>query len=72
MVKRVIIGFGILNLLAFLLVFKNGQAGIVKNNKTILNYEYEDISYNAYNNMFVIVRLFVVIPLISMVSHQQL
>lgn len=38
----------------FLLVFKNGQAGIVKNNKTILNYEYEDISYNAYNNMFVI------------------
>ena len=40
----------------FLLVFKNGQAGIVKNNKTILNYEYEDISYNAYNNMFVIQR----------------
>lgn len=40
----------------FLLVFKDGQAGIVKNNKTILNYEYEDISYNAYNNMFVIQR----------------
>ncbi len=40
----------------FLLVFKNGQAGIVKNNKTILDYEYEDISYNAYNNMFVIQR----------------
>lgn len=40
----------------FLLVLKNGQAGIVKNNKTILNYEYEDISYNAYNNMFVIQR----------------
>lgn len=52
MVKRVIIGFGILNLLAFLLVFK------------------KPYKKQRYKNM--IVRLFVVILLISMVSHQQL
>ncbi len=40
----------------YLLAFKDGQAGVLKNNKVILDYKYEDISYNLYNNMFVIQR----------------
>lgn len=38
----------------YLFVSKNGQEGIVKDKKTVLKCEYEDISYNAYNNMFII------------------
>lgn len=40
----------------YLVAYKNGQAGLLKNKKVILNYEYEDISYNAYNDVFVIKR----------------
>lgn len=40
----------------YLVAYKNGQAGLLKNKKVILNYEYEDISYNAYNDVFVVKR----------------
>lgn len=40
----------------YLLVLKEGQAGVVKNNKVVLDFEYEDISYNIFNNMFIIQR----------------
>lgn len=40
----------------YLLVLKEGQAGVVKNNKVVLDFEYEDISYNLFNNMFIIQR----------------
>ena len=40
----------------YLVAYKNGQAGLLKNKKVVLNYEYEDISYNAYNDVFVIKR----------------
>lgn len=36
----------------YLVAYKNGQAGLLKNKKVVLNYEYEDISYNAYNDVF--------------------
>ncbi len=38
----------------YLVALKNGQAGLLKNKEIVLNYEYEDISYNAYNNIFII------------------
>lgn len=40
----------------YLIAYKDGQAGLLKNNKKILNYEYEEITYNAYNDVFVIQR----------------
>ena len=40
----------------YLVALKDGQAGLLKNKKVILNYEYEDISYNLYNDVFVIQR----------------
>lgn len=40
----------------YLVALKNGQAGLLKNKKVILNYEYEDINYNLYNDVFVIKR----------------
>lgn len=40
----------------YLVAFKEGQAGLLKNKKVILNYEYEDINYNPYNDVFVIKR----------------
>ena len=40
----------------YLLVLKEGQAGVVKNNKVVLDFEYEDRSYNLFNNMFIIQR----------------
>lgn len=40
----------------YLVAFKEGQAGLLKNKKIILNYEYEDINYNSYNDVFVIKR----------------
>lgn len=40
----------------YLVALKDGQAGLLKNRKVLLNYEYEDISYNSYNNVFVIQR----------------
>ena len=40
----------------YLMVLKDGQAGILRDKKIILNYEYEDIAYNSYNDVFVIQR----------------
>ena len=40
----------------YLVAYKNGQAGLLKNKKVVLNYEYEDINYNSYNDVFVVKR----------------
>lgn len=40
----------------YLVAYKDGQAGLLKNKKNILNYEYEDISYNSYNDVFIVQR----------------
>ena len=40
----------------YLIAYKDGQAGLLKNKKIILNHEYENITYNAYNDVFVIQR----------------
>ncbi len=40
----------------YFVAFKNGQAGLLKNNKEILNYEYEDIQYNGLSDIFIVQR----------------
>ena len=40
----------------YFIAFKNGQAGLLKNNKEILNYEYEDIQHNVLGSIFVTKR----------------
>lgn len=40
----------------YFVAFKNGQAGLLKNNKVILNYEYEDIQYYSANDIFIVQR----------------
>ncbi len=40
----------------YLNAYKDGQAGLLKNKKVILNYEYESITYNAYNDVFLVQR----------------
>ncbi len=40
----------------YLIAYKDGQAGLLKNSKIILNHEYEDIIYYAYNDVFIIQR----------------
>lgn len=40
----------------YFIAFENGQAGLLKNNKEILNYEYEDIQYNVLGSTFVTKR----------------
>lgn len=40
----------------YLIAYKDGQAGLMKNNRKVLNYEYEEITYNSYNDVFVIQR----------------
>ena len=40
----------------YLIAFKDGQAGLLKNKKLILNYEYEDIQYSSLNDVFVVQR----------------
>ena len=40
----------------YFIAFKNGQAGLLKNNKESLNYEYEDIQYNVLGSIFVTKR----------------
>lgn len=39
---------------SYLIVEKNGKAGLVKNNKNILNYEYDDIEYDELNKIFIV------------------
>ena len=40
----------------YLIAFKDGQAGLLKNDEIILNHEYEDIMYYSYNDVFIIQR----------------
>ena len=40
----------------FFIAFKEGQAGLLKGRKVILNYEYEDIQYSSSNDIFVVQR----------------
>lgn len=40
----------------YIVAVKDGQAGLLKNKKSILNYEYEDIIYNLDNDVFIIQR----------------
>lgn len=40
----------------YFIAFKDGQAGLLKNKKQILNYEYEDIQYSSLNSVFVVQR----------------
>lgn len=38
----------------YLITYKNGQAGILKNGQTVIENEYEDISYDVTNNILVL------------------
>lgn len=40
----------------YFIAFQEGQAGLLKNKKLILNHEYEDIQYSSLNNVFVVQR----------------
>lgn len=40
----------------YFIAFKNGQAGLLKEKKVILNYEYQDIQYSSSNDIFVVQR----------------
>ncbi len=40
----------------YLIAYKDGQAGVIKNKKNILNHEYESIVYNNNNNVYTIQR----------------
>lgn len=40
----------------YFIAFREGQAGLLKNKKVILNYEYEDIQYSSLNDVFVVQR----------------
>ena len=40
----------------FLILRKNGQCGLVKNKKTILEFKYQDIDYSGSNNLFIVNR----------------
>lgn len=39
---------------SYFVAFKNGRAGLIKNNKVILDYEYDDIFYNAENDLLIV------------------
>lgn len=39
---------------AYILAFKNGMGGILKNNKILINHEYEDIFYNVENDLLIV------------------
>ena len=40
----------------YIIAYKDGQAGLLKNGKTILKHEYEEIKYNSYNDVFIVKR----------------
>lgn len=40
----------------YFIAYKNGQAGLMKNNKCLTNYDYENIEYNLSNNLFIVQR----------------
>lgn len=40
----------------FLILRKNGQCGLVKNKKTIIEFKYQSIDYSGSNNLFIVTR----------------
>ncbi len=40
----------------YFIAFKDGQAGLLRDKKIILNYEYQDIQYHSVNDVFIITR----------------
>lgn len=40
----------------YIIASKNGKYGILKNNKKVVNYDYQDIEYDANNNVFILQR----------------
>lgn len=40
----------------YIIASKNGKYGVIKNNKTVINYDYQDIEYDATNNLFKLQR----------------
>lgn len=40
----------------YFVAYKDGQAGLMKNNKCLTNYEFENIEYNLSNNLFIAQR----------------
>lgn len=40
----------------YLIAARNGQQGVVKNNDVIINYTYQNIEYDDYNNLFKLTR----------------
>lgn len=40
----------------YFIAFKDGQAGLLKEKKIVLNHEYEDIQYSSSNSVFVVQR----------------
>ncbi len=40
----------------YFIAFKDGQAGILKGRKLVLNHEYQDIQYNSLNDVFIVQR----------------
>ncbi len=40
----------------YLIAYKDGQAGVLRNKRTIIDYEYESIIYNANNDAFIVQR----------------
>lgn len=40
----------------YLMATRNGQAGIVKNKEVIVNYAYQSVQYDDYNNIFILQR----------------
>lgn len=40
----------------YIIASKNGKFGVTKNNKTLINYDYQDIEYDSNNNLFKLQR----------------
>lgn len=40
----------------YIIASKNGKYGVVKNNKTVINYDYQDIEYDVTNNLLKLQR----------------
>ncbi len=40
----------------YIIAYKDGQAGLLKNKKVVLNYYYEKIMYYSYNDVFIVQR----------------
>lgn len=40
----------------FIIARKNGQCGLIKNKKTIIDFKYQDIAYSGVENLFILTR----------------